>query len=712
MRPLSSPAMSILRLPVPVLRQSSQPSCRLGALSLGLALAMLLVGEPAPAATEPAASPDGSALTCETLPRLLGAYLQNHLQYRALTAELKERVAEMNLRYLDPSRSLFVQSDVESLQRQFNGVFTSLSVGDCSQLEEMHKLSIERYKEMEGFVREYVSRPDYEIDKEATLVIDPEKRGFPKNKTEREDLYRRLVHFQMSNFVANGESMDEAKKKLIHRYELMTRRAKETKRDEIYARFLNAFASSLDPHSAYLTPENNEDFKIHMGLSLQGIGAVLSSRDGYTVVEEVVLGGPADRSGQLKKNDKIVAVGQGGAKMVDVIDLDLREVVQMIRGEKGTPVRLAVLRPGDNSRIEIGLVRDKINLEDQAAKLRFEELKIGDKTYKLAVLDLPSFYGDKDTGARQATDDVQKLLKEARAAKADGLLLDLSRNGGGLLDYAVKITGYFIGKGGVVAVGDSQDRTQVLEDPDEGIEWSGPLVVLTSHVTASAAEIFAGAVKDYRRGVIVGDDHTFGKGSVQTVAPLPPGLGALKFTTALFYRPGGKSTQQIGVPADIVVPALTATDELSETNQHYSLPARSIESFANGTPRQSGGFIAIDDATLRTLAQRSQERVAADARFSDIDKELAKQRANEGVVKVADLLEKKEKDKEKEKAAAKPDAAATGGTAPSGDSTKVVPPSTGVPGEDEPPDDRAPQIQEALRILGDLVSHSPVAMNN
>jgi carboxyl-terminal processing protease len=710
MRPLSSLAMSILRLPVSVLRRSPHPSCGLGALCLGLAL--LLAGGPAPAATDPAESSAGSALTCETLPRLLGAYLQNHLQYRALTQELKERVAETNLRYLDPSRSLFVQSDVESLRRQFNGVFTSLSVGDCTQLEEMHKLSIDRYKEMEAFVREYVSRADYEIDKEATLVIDPEKRGFPNDRAAREDLYRRLVHFQMSNFVANGEPMDEAKKKLIHRYELMTRRAKEMKRDEIYARFLNAFASSLDPHSAYLTPENNEDFKIHMGLSLQGIGAVLSSRDGYTVVEEVVVGGPADRSGQLKKNDKIVAVGQGGAKMVDVIDLDLREVVQMIRGEKGTPVRLAVLRPGESTRMEIRLVRDKINLEEQAAKLRFEELKSGDKTYKLAVLDLPSFYGDKDTGARQATDDVQKLLKEARAAKADGLLLDLSRNGGGLLDYAVKITGFFIGTGGVVAVGDAHDRTQVLVDPDDGIEWSGPLVVLTSHVTASAAEIFAGAVKDYRRGVIVGDDQTFGKGSVQTVAPLPPGLGAMKFTTALFYRPGGKSTQQIGVPADIVVPSLTATDELSETSQPYSLPARSIESFANGTPKQSGGFIAIDDATLHTLAQRSRDRVAGDTRFADIEKELAKQRANEGVVKVADLLEKQEKDKEKEKEAAKPDAAASGAAAPAGGSTKVTPPGTGVPGEDELPDDRAPQIQEALRILGDLVSHRPVAMNN
>ncbi len=634
---------------------------------------------PAAGGAEAAGHRAGSALSCETLPRLLGAYLQNHVQYRALTEDLKERVGESNLRHLDPSRSLFVQADADKVKAQMGGVFASLSRGDCSQLEEMHKLTIERYEEMEEFVREYLSNPDYEIDKNASLMIDPEKRGFPKNKAEREDLYRRLIHFQMSNYVANDETMDDAKKKLIHRYELMTRRAKEMKRDEIYARFLDAFSTSLDPHSAYLSPDNLEDFKIHMGLSLEGIGAVLSSRDGYTVVEEIVPGGSAAKQGSIKPKDKVIAVAQDDkGEMVDVIDMDLRDVVRMIRGKKGSVVRLSLLRQGATTeRYTVRLVRDKINLEEQAAKLRFEEVKSGDKTYKLAVLDLPSFYGDKDTGARQATDDVQKLLKEAKDAKADGLLLDLSRNGGGLLDYAVKITGFFIGKGGVVAVGDSQDQTQVLDDPDDSIQWSGPLVVLTSRVTASAAEILAGAVKDYHRGVIVGDDHTFGKGSVQTVAPLPPGLGALKLTTALFYRPGGQSTQQIGVPADIVVPALTANDELGETNQPYSLPARSIDAFSNGTPKQGTGFIPIDTTTVHSLAQRSHDRVAADARFADIEKELEKQKANAGVVKVADLLEKKEKDKEKQKETAstatdgaKPDGSATSDSAGGADSDR------------------------------------------
>jgi carboxyl-terminal processing protease len=671
---------------------------------MGLALAA-----PASAAPERADSAAGSsALTCEALPRLLGTYLQNHVQYRALTEDLKQRVAESNLRHLDPSRSLFVEPEAETLRKQLGGAFTGLSRGDCSPLEAMHAATVARYEEMEAYVRKYVSSPDYAIDESASLIVDPEKRGFPEDKAAREDLYRRLIHFQMSNYVANDESLDDAKQKLIHRYELMTKRAKEMKEDEIYARFLDAFSTALDPHSSFLLPDNFEDFKIHMGLTLEGIGAVLSSRDGYTVVEEVVPGGAAAKEGTLAPKDKILAVAQGNDEMIDVIDMDLRDVVRMIRGKRGSVVRLSVLRQGaETERMTIRLVREKVNLEEQAAKLRFEEVESGGKKWKLAVLELPSFYGDKEAGSRQATEDVAKLLKEARVAKADGLLLDLSRNGGGLLDYAVKISGFFIGDGGIVAVGDSRQQIQVFDDPDEEIQWAGPLVVLTSRVTASAAEILAGAVKDYRRGVIVGDDHTFGKGSVQTVVPLPPGLGALKLTTALFYRPGGESTQQIGVPADIVVPALTNNDELGETNQPYSLAARSIPAFATDGKPKRGGYTPVDGATVAALAESSKKRVAESERFAEIEKELAKQKANQGEVKVADLLEEKEKAKAADARDGSADAEADGSSA--GDSAMISP--TGIPGEEAKPDDRAPQIDEALAILADLVSSRPVAMN-
>jgi len=441
-----------------------------------------------------------------------------------------------------------------------------------------------------------------------------------------------------------------------------------------------------------------------MGLSLEGIGAVLSSRDGYTVVEEVVPGGAADLSGTLQPKDKILAVGQDAGDMVDVIDMDLRDVVRMIRGKKGTQVRLAVLRQGaDTERFTVRLTRDKINLEEQAAKLEFKTIERDGRKLKLAVLDLPSFYGDKEPDARQATEDVARLLDLVKREKVDGLVLDLSRNGGGLLEYAVRISGFFLKRGGVVAVGDSGKRNQVLEDPDGAILYSGPLVVLTSRVTASAAEILAGAVKDYRRGVVVGDDHTFGKGSVQTVAPLPPGLGALKLTTAMFFRPGGSSTQQSGVDADVVLPSLTQIPDFGEEYQPYSLPPRSIDRFAadgeaglNG----AGGYVAVPGETLERLRKQSEQRVGTSERFAEVRKEIAKQRENEGVVKVADLVEKEADD-----------GASTGDPAPlTGDAAMIAPPEPGANAKKK--DEPTPQLEEALEILADLVEASPqLALN-
>jgi len=643
-------------------------------------------------------APKGEHLTCDELPRLMGTYLQNHVHYRQLTPELKARVAELHVRALDPSRSILLESDAQQLRDATGGIFAALARQDCSLLDSMQQLTIRKYRDLEGFVRDFVSRKDYAIDRSASLLLDPDKRGFPKTAEERDELNRKLVHFQMSNYVATGMPLPEAKQKLIHRYELVTRRAEEMKPDEIYGRFLEAFASSLDPHSSYLSQDSLEDFKIHMGLSLEGIGAVLSSRDGYTVVEEVVPGGAADLAGTLKPKDKIIAVGQESGDMVDVIDMDLREVVRMIRGKKGSAVRLTVLRQGATTeRVAMRLVRDKINLEEQAAKLRFVQMDAGGKTFKLAVLDLPSFYGDKDPGSRQATDDVARLLEQVKAEKPDGLLLDLSRNGGGLLEYAVRITGLFLAKGGVVAVGDSQDHSQVLEDPDDAIQYSGPLVVLTSRVTASAAEILAGAVKDYHRGLIVGDEHTFGKGSVQTVAPLPPGLGALKLTTALFFRPGGESTQQVGVPADIVLPSLTDLDDLGEKSQPYSLPPQSIHPFI-ADKAKARGYEPVQQDTVALLAQRSRERVSGDQKFAEVEKQLAKQRENEGVVKVADLLEKKPESGEAGSIDGSPAAAlgADAGVAPS-----KLPGAAGAAKEPDPP-----QLTEALHILADYVATS------
>jgi len=632
------------------------------------------------AAAAPAA-PQPRQLTCRSVHELMGAYLQHHVEYRSLSPDLRGRVAESYLRRVDPARSLFLESEAETVRASLTDVFTDISQGRCKRLSDLQLSVVERYKEMLQFVRETVSHEDYAVDRDTELVLDPEKRGFPSDSAAREALYRKLIHFQMANYLANDTEEAEAKEKLIHRYELMVRRAEEVDREDVLARFLSSFASALDPHSDYFSSDRYEDFAIHMSLQLEGIGAVLSSRDGYTVVEEVVAGGAADLDGRLRAKDKILSVGQAEAELLDVVDMDLRDVVRKIRGKKGSKVWLGVLRQGGTAeRFTIALVRDKINLDEQAAKLRFEEIEVGSTPFKLAVVELPSFYGDKDPTHRQASSDVKRLLGEAVESGAQGIVLDLSRNGGGLLDHAVEITGYFLKRGRVVAVGDSRHRTQFLEDPDRHIYYDGPLVVLTSRVTASAGEILAGAIKDYRRGVIVGDDHTFGKGSVQTVIPLDSGLGALKMTTALFYRPGGASTQRRGVTTDVQLPSLTTAGDLGEAYQPYALPERSIEPFVQpSAAAPTLGYAPIEDATLEVLRTHSAERVGGDERFAEVEELRREAEANQGVVKIADLLD------------------------------DSAPETLEASDSDAPPN--SPQLDEALRILVDLITVDRVAQN-
>jgi len=451
--------------------------------------------------------------------------------------------------------------------------------------------------------------------------------------------------------VPTTEVLDKARKKLIHRQELITQRATDLTIEDVYSDFLDAFARALDPHSNYLPQEVFEDFRIGMELSLEGIGVKLSYRDGFSVVEDIIPGGAADRVDVLEKRDKIIAVAQEGGEFVDVIDMDLRDVVRKIRGKRGTTVHLTVLR-NEKERIEVSIVRDKINLEEQAASLRIEELEIDGETFKLGLLELPSFYGDKNPSKRQSSRDVRTLLKEAKKKKVDGVMLDLSRNGGGLLDNAVEIAGLFVAEGGVVAVKDTYGKLQVMRDPDDSIAYDGPLVVMTSRVSASASEIVAGAMQDYRRAVLIGDDHTFGKGTVQSMVQLPPGLGALKVTTQLFFRPGGVSTQHEGVESDVRIPATFNVDDFGEKHQPYSLEAQQVAPFVEVESQggSASAWPAITDELVGELVRRSQGRVAANEDFQKLEADLAEVRQRGGVVHVKDILTRDSDDEASEQA--------------------------------------------------------------
>jgi carboxyl-terminal processing protease len=646
------------------------------ALALVLAFPLSVAGGPLPARA--------TALTCEALPNLVDAILQNHVKYRKLDEGLEVRAVDAYVKRLDPSHTLLLEKDVTELKQSLRPVFTEIQEGKCDRLKKTQLGMVTRYHDMESYFRSLVERQGYQIDSKVSLITDPEKRGYPKTVDERNELYQKLAHFQMSNYVSAGTSLEEAKKQLVHRYELLSKQAAEQKTEEVYTAFLDSFASSLDPHSNYLSADDVEDFQIGMGLSLEGIGLALSSRDGYVVVEEVIAGGAAERQQSIKRKDKIIAVTQEGAAPMNVIDMPLRDVVKLIRGKKGTPVELTVLRQGDTTeRFNTTIVRDKINLEEQAAKLRFETRQVDGKTFKLAILELPSFYGDRDSSKRQSIRDVEELLGQAEKEKADGLLLDLSRNGGGLLEHAVGISGLFLRKGPMVAVQHSPSQTQMLPDPDGEIRYSGPLVVLTSRASASASEILAGALKDYKRAVIVGDDHTFGKGTVQSVVPLREGLGALKITTALFFRPGGESTQLAGVPADVVIPSQFDLSEFGEGTQPYSLPGQKIDAFAspaaNGVAPEDGHYQPVTPDVVKALAGRSQSRIAQSTEFAEMAKKRDEAKKNQGLIRL-DQIEKDKKEDE--------DADAKETTASARAAAR----------------EKSPQVQEAVTILADLVS--------
>lgn len=681
-------------------------------------LALVLVGWAGPSGAQVFTPPE---LDCPRSWELIQNLLKRHISFRALNPELRERAIDSYVERIDPSKTLYLSDEVARLRARLQGVFFAVQSGECQILDDIQVDLAKRYERMEKDVRDFVSRPDYALDTDVRLILDPEKRGHPQDEAGRKDLVHRLVHFQISNYLSSDMELAQAKERLIHRYELMTKQVKEVEPRDTYAEFLNAFASALDPHSTYYTPEAVEDFEIQMSLSLDGIGVALSSKDGYSIVERVIPGGATDKLGVLEPGDKIIAVAQQGETPVDIIDLPLRDVVAMIRGKRGTKVKLTVLRQSDEtSRFDVEIERDEVTIEDAAATLEFQDVLVGGKKRKLAVLDLPTFYGDQDPSKRQSGRDVRDLLRQVHEAKADGLLLDLSRNGGGKLESSVEIAGLFIRQGGVVAVKDVFSDVQVLADQDADIAWKGPLVILTSRITASASEIVAGAMKDYGRAVIVGDDHTFGKGTVQSFVHQPGRLGAIKVTTALFFRPGGASTQHDGVAADVVLPSLFATDDLGERYTPYSLKTQVIPPFLGVLGRVSnvpnGDWKAIDSNVLAELQRRSSARVSGNEEFREINEKLAKRAQEDDVIHLAEFI--KEREEEEAEAAqkngtadaAKPTAGKNGEAA----AAKTAPPKTAPTGpaaagadkktaaKEEKPEP-TPQREEALRILGDLV---------
>lgn len=585
-------------------------------------------------------------MTCDALPELLTAMQVKHYARETVAPVSERRAVDKYIEVMDSAKMLFLESEVKAFRKRLPRVFDRMRDGDCKLLEEVAALSVQRARADARFVRSMLG-DGYKLDESVELELDADTRGYPKTRAEREKRLAAMVHFQVSNQLISGAKLDKAKARVAHRYELVERRLKERREPQDLPEIMaKAFASGLDPHSDFFSAKDLEDFRISMRLSLEGIGAVLRSEDGYTRIQSVVPGGAADKEGTLRPKDKIVAVAQAGEEPVSTIDMDLREVVRMIRGKKGTTVVLTVLREGKDTRtFDISIVRDKIDVKDQAAKITYETRKVGKKSYKIGVLDLPSFYGGN--GGRSAYEDVKNLLKEAKAEKVDGLVLDLSENGGGLLDFAVKISGLFIETGGVVATKASSGEVEVLSDEDDSTVYSGPLVVLISGASASASEIVAGALKDYGRAVVAGGAQTFGKGTVQQLQPLPGGLGALKLTMGMFFRPSGGSTQQRGVRSDLGIPSIMDGYDLAESELDHPLPHQSIPPFVSGSSSGRGKVWApVDAGQIAKLRKASKARVAKADKLQEIVKDAKEARKEKKRVKLSELRKKALEDKD------------------------------------------------------------------
>jgi len=371
-------------------------------------------------------------LTCNRLPLLMEGFLSNHYAMKNMTGEIKTHAVDQIIKSLDPSKTLLYASDLERLRPVLQNVFAGMQAGDCASLTQVYDVLVARARENEAIVKKILG-PDYRFDETVELHIDVKKRPYLKTTMEKQVLLRKVVQFQIGNTLLTGIELSEAKKKQIHHYELQTKRVIERNPEKLITNVAEAFAIALDPHTSYLSPENFADLRIQMQLSLEGIGAMLSSDNGFTVIEELIPGGGAERSGLLKPKDKIIAVTQEGEKPVDVIDMDLRDIIKMIRGKKGTKVSLTILRQAEHTnRFDVTIMRDKIDIKEQEAKITYETRTIGNRQYRFGVIDLPSFYGD-ERAKKSCYEDVKKLLAEARRQPVDGMVLDLSRNGGGLL---------------------------------------------------------------------------------------------------------------------------------------------------------------------------------------------------------------------------------------------------------------------------------------
>jgi carboxyl-terminal processing protease len=616
--------------------------------ALGLAAALITTITVAASGNHPAAPADASATEANITRVTAGLLEQSQFAHHPLDTDLAGKFLDGYLDALDDGHVLFLQSDL----KEFDGYRANLAhatrrTGDTRVAQVVFDRCLERLEQRTAYVTKTLQTAKFDFNGHGVFSYDRDNAPRPRDLAAARELWRQQLRAEYLEEKLAGKKPAEIVKTLTDRYAQLVRSMKELNHDDVLEIYLNALAHVYDPHSDYLGHEEMESFAIAMNLSLYGIGATLHSEDGYCTISDLVPGGPAARSGQLKPGDRVIAVAQAGKSPVDVVNLPLTHVVELIRGPKGSVVRLTIIPAGaadESVHKTITLVRDEIKLADEQAKASIVDWPAGGhQPLRLGVIDLPSFYADVEgkhgRNHRSASADVAELLRKLKAEKVRGIILDLRDNGGGSLEEAINLTGLFIPRGPVVQTRGPDGDIDIGSSDDSAPLYNGPLIVLTSRYSASASEILAGALQDYGRALIVGDPTTFGKGTVQSLVSLAPvfnryGLGyaydpgALKVTIRKFYRPSGASTQLRGVASDIILPAPSGVSGVSESALKDPLPWDTVPA-ANYEP------LNLVQPYLATLREQSARRVAAEKEFAYLREDIALLQKNQATKSVS-----------------------------------------------------------------------------
>ena len=553
----------------------------------------------------------------------------NHYLQKNLDDEISSEVFDKYLELLDGARVFFLAGDIESIEQYRYSLDDALKRGNLKPAFEIFNLYqarlVERFDFLLGMLESGIDGLDF--SEEDWIETDREQAAWPANPAAADALWSKRLKAAVLSMKLNGKELPEIQELLTKRYRNRLKQTTQTKSEDAFQVYVNAFASTYDPHTQYFSPRTSQNFNINMSLSLEGIGAVLRSEDDYTSIVRLVTAGPADKSGQLKPGDRIISVAQGeNGPLIDVVGWRLDDVVEMIRGPKGSTVRLEIMPDNaeDQGTTVVQIVRNTVKLEDQAAQKKLLTLNRGGRDYRVGIVEIPTFYVDfkavqqGESGYKSTTRDVRRLIGELKDEGIDALVVDLRNNGGGSLQEADSLTGLFIESGPTVQVKSAKRRTRVWSDSDDDAVWDGPLAVMVNRLSASASEIFAGAIQDYGRGIIIGS-QTFGKGTVQTLIPL--NRGQLKVTAAKFYRVSGQSTQHQGIIPDIEFPEIYDIHRIGESSLDDAMPWDMIQPAAFSGDNEVQPLIP----TLRT---RHNDRVASDPEFAYLLALATKSREN------------------------------------------------------------------------------------